>query len=184
MYPKFSGVPSTIPLHARTSSTVVSNARCPHTSTPSIASSLAPATTASVIACVPPEREWKTTSSRLGSATANRLALFHEARQVEAEVLPNVADLIDEDVPAVETPLVAGSGERVVVAPGDDRLQRKLRRLLEHDEGGAGRGRSADLVDVDDHVAGEVARAQGAVGVHPVGAGVERADGFGTLDRT
>src|SRR4051794_24909062 len=104
MYPKFSGVPRISALHARTSSALVSNARCTTTSTFSIASSLAPATTASVIAAVPPDREWNTTSSRdrsgFGrSAIANVSVLVDEARQVERQVLPHVAHVFDDDVP-------------------------------------------------------------------------------------
>ena len=50
MYPKLAGVPSTIPSHATTSSAVASSAGRTTTSTPSIASSWAPATTPSVSA--------------------------------------------------------------------------------------------------------------------------------------
>src|SRR4051794_21655554 len=155
MYPKFSGVPSTIPLHARTSSTVVSNARCPHTSTPSIASSFAPATTASVIAAVPPEREWKTTSSCL-AAMAPRSVLLDEGGKVEREVLAHVADEVDEDVTAVEAPVTVGAYECVAVTPAHDRLQRQRRSLLEDDERRSRRRAALVLVEVDDHVAIDV----------------------------
>ena len=55
MYPKFSGVPSTIASLARTSSASASKARFTITSTPSMSSLVAPSTTASVNVCVPPE---------------------------------------------------------------------------------------------------------------------------------
>src|SRR5689334_4380194 len=97
---------------ARTSSAFVSKAACTATSTPSIASSDAPATTASFIAAVPPDREWKTTSTR---GTAVRSVLFHEARQVEREVLAHVADVLDDDVPALEAPSVGLAYELVAV---------------------------------------------------------------------
>src|SRR5690242_3135946 len=134
MYPKFSGVPRISALQARTSSAVVSNARCTTTSTFSIASSFAPATTASVIAAVPPDREWKTTRSRGRSAMRDRSVLVDEARQVERQVLPHVADVLDDDVSVVEAPLVAVAHKGVAVPARDDRLQRQRRRLLEHDE--------------------------------------------------
>src|SRR5258708_5195407 len=119
--------------HARTSSIVVSNARCTRTSTPSIASSLAPSTTASVIAAVPPDREWKTTSSCF-SAMPPPSVLFDEARKVEGQVFAHVADVVDEDVAGVEVPAVTAAGERVAIAPGHDRLERQRDGLLEHDE--------------------------------------------------
>src|SRR5689334_22516039 len=165
MYPKFSGVPSTMPLHARTSSTVVSKARCTHTSTPSIASSFAPSTTASVIAAVPPDREWNTTSNR-GTGTGSQL--FYEARQVEREVLAYVADVLDDDVPAVETPLVVAPHERVAVTARHDRLERQRRGLLEHHEDRPRGRRPGDLVDVDHRVRVHVPRTRGAVVVDAV----------------
>ena len=130
-----------MPLHARTSSTVVSNACCTSTSTPSIASSLAPATTASVIAWVPPEREWNTTSSRRLSAIAAGQCSSTKLDEVEGEVLANVADVIDDDVPAVEPPLSPSRQEGVAVAAADDRLERERARLLEHHERRSGRSR-------------------------------------------
>src|SRR4051794_27818263 len=132
MYPKFSGVPRMIALHARTSATVVSNADCARTSTPSIASSCAPASTASAIAAVPPDREWNTTSRR-GSAMAARSVLLDERRQVEGEVLARVADEVDKDVAALEVPVAVGAQESVAVSAADDRLEREHGRLLEHD---------------------------------------------------
>ena len=103
--------------------------------------------------------------------------------EVELQVLAHVADLIDEDVPALELPLAAGTPEGVAVAAADDRLQRQVGRLLEHHErrpGGRGVGA---LVDVDDDVGREMTGAQRSVGVHAVGVDVERLDRVGSLDR-
>src|SRR5262245_66163419 len=61
MYPKFSGVPRMSASAHRRSSALASNALRTRTSTASTSSLVAPAITASAIAAVPPEREWKTT---------------------------------------------------------------------------------------------------------------------------
>src|SRR5689334_13129585 len=144
-----------IALLARTSSTVVSNACCARTSTPSIASSLAPATTASAIAAVPPDREWNTTSRR-GSVTTGRSGLVEEAGQVEGQVLAHVADMVDDDVAGLEVPFPVGTQEGVAVAAAHDRLQWQRGRLLEHDERRTRGRRTTDVVDVDEHVAVDV----------------------------
>src|SRR5689334_21940449 len=67
MYPKFSGVASTMASAASTSSGVAASASRSTTSTPSIRSSPAPATNARTSAAVPPVWEWLTTSRRFGS---------------------------------------------------------------------------------------------------------------------
>src|SRR5450759_483264 len=63
MYPMLAGVPSMEPSAASTSDAVAASAGRRTTSTPSIASSVAPATTASNIACIAGDGVWWTTSS-------------------------------------------------------------------------------------------------------------------------
>ena len=65
------------------------------------------------------------------------------------EVLAQVADEVDEEATLREPPAPVVALEGVVVAAGDDRLQRRRAHLLQHEVGGA-RGRwPALVVDVE-----------------------------------
>lgn len=78
------------------------------------------------------------------------------------EMVSQGSDLIGEDVPAREVPVLAVAGEGVVVPAGDDRLEREVRcDGLQHAVAGP-RGRSSGLVvDVEDEVGGEVLGVRG-----------------------
>ena len=62
------------------------------------------------------------------------LVQLRDERRVE--MLADVPDVFEQHVPFDEVPRAVGAGELVVVAAGDDGLQRQIRRRLEHDERG------------------------------------------------
>ena len=64
-----------------------------------------PRSTASASACVPPDREWKTTSRCRGSGHRDLGECSSSERgEVEREMLAHVADVVDDDVPLREAP--------------------------------------------------------------------------------
>ena len=83
----------------------MSNASCTSTSTPSIASSFAPAIDGIGHGRGPARSRVEHDQQTLAAHRAS--VLFDEARQIEREVLADVADVVDDDVAALEVPVVA-----------------------------------------------------------------------------
>src|SRR5207245_416993 len=81
-------------------------------------------------------------------------------------VAAEVAGEVDDDLALGEVPAEVVAGEAVVVAAGDDRLQRQVGERLQDGEVAAGGGARAIGRDLDRHVGDDVFRARHAVVQH------------------
>src|SRR6185369_3215540 len=93
-------------------------------------------------------------------SSSSRLYLPMFVSSSGSEVIMQITDEVHVDEAVGEAPAPVVARERVVVATGDDGLQRNGRRLLEYGEVRACRRGAAGGVDLDDDVRGDVLRAR------------------------